>query len=244
MDGKIEIGGLYFDDLSKEEALERLFAAARKRIGCYVTTPNASISQAAFDDDGFRALLNRSLLVLPDGAGVTAAAKKLGRPFRHGRQAGVAFGEAAAAMAASTAGEGLSLYFLGGKEGVAARAAAALSQKYPSLSVAGCHNGYFDDEEAVLEAIQASGASLLFCCLGSPRQEYFAERNASRLALPVLCLGGSLDIYAGDKKRAPRPVQRAGCEWLWRTLAEPARIRRLPALFAFASHIRRLKSEK
>ncbi len=241
MGDKIEIGGLYFDDLSEKEALDRLFQAARRRIGCYVTTPNASIAQAAFDDDNFRALLNRSLLVLPDGAGVISAAKKLGRPFHHGRQAGVAFGEAAAA---ASAGEDLSLYLLGGKEGVALRAADSLTQKYPGLRVAGCHHGYFDEEQAVAEDIAASGASLLFCCLGSPRQEYFAERNASRLSLPILCLGGSLDIYAGDKKRAPRPVQRAGCEWLWRTLTEPARIRRLPALFAFAAHIHRLKSEK
>ena len=239
-EAKIEIGGLFFDDLSQEESVIRLLEAAIAGRGGYVATPNATIAHAAFADSAFASLINRALLVLPDGVGITAAARLLGTPFVHGRQAGVAFGEAVASAAAEA---GLSLYLLGGREGVASRAADALRRRHPSLRIAGCRNGYFEDSDRAADAVASSGASLLFCCLGSPRQEYFAAAEAGRLSCPILCLGGSLDIYAGDKKRAPLLFQRAGCEWLWRTLAEPSRIRRLPALFAFLSDIRRL-SEK
>ncbi len=97
--------------------------------------------------------------------------------------------------------------------------------------MAGTHHGYFSDgpeTEALLETIRESGAQILFVCLGAPRQEkwvarYRAELPSVRL---FLALGGSIDVYAGEAKRAPAWMIRHRLEWLYRILKDPSRISR------------------
>lgn len=241
-ENKIALGNLVFDDLAEQDAAERVIEAAKKQRGVYVVTPNAAMAHNAFTGPDFAAVLEGAFLSLADGVGITGGARFLNCPFENGRVRGVSLGMTVASLAAA---EGLPLYLLGGKEGVAAKAAEKLKEKYPALLIAGTQNGYFADrEKAVIEGIAHSPARLLFCCLGSPLQERFAAACAKQLSLPILCLGGSLDIYAENKHLAPRAVRAMGCEWLWRTLAEPSRFRRLPALFAFVWDLARLKTKK
>jgi N-acetylglucosaminyldiphosphoundecaprenol N-acetyl-beta-D-mannosaminyltransferase len=90
-------------------------------------------------------------------------------------------------------------------------------------------------ERAVAAAVRAAAPDLLFVCLGSPRQEaWIAKYRPPCLALG---LGGALDVFAGDLKRAPEGVRQAGFEWLWRAAHEPKRLVRLLALPAFAGRV-------
>ncbi len=196
-----------------------------------VFTPNAEMLSRAAKDPAFFALLKRAELLLPDGVGVSLAARMQGK--RLPRAPGVEFGEAVAAELAERGG---SLFLYGGKEGVAERAAARLSARYEGLVIAGVCHGYGDDaaRAALLARLSASPPSALFICLGSPRQESVAA--AWREKLPrtaIAALGGSLDVYAGDVRRAPRVFRRCGCEWLWRVLRAPRRVRRLWAIPIF-----------
>ena len=228
--GKIALSPLVFDDIGIKNAAKKVLALARNRQGGFVVTPNGVMAMHAIESLSFSALLQKAALTLPDGAGITAAARLMKTPFLHGRVTGVSLGEEVLRLAA---GEKLSVFFLGGKPGVAKAAAKKLAGRYPTLLVAGCRHGYALDRTVTAD-IQKSGADILFCCLGSPKQEALAEELSHSLSCPILCLGGSLDVYAGLVKRAPEIWQALGCEWLWRTLKEPRRAERLPALLSFS----------
>ncbi len=205
--------------------------------GGYIVTPNAEITYRASRDPAFCNILNRAALVLPDGVGVTTAARLFG--VRLCRFPGIDFAEG---LLAAAPPEGYRLFLLGGREGVAARAAVLLSHRYPRVKVVGVHHGYFaNGEEAAAAAAEIAAASpdLLFVCLGSPRQEEWMA--AHPLPCLALGLGGALDVWSGDVRRAPRLFRRLGLEWLFRLLSDPRRWRRALALPLFLGAVLRAR---
>lgn len=237
----VTLGGVRFDTVSLDGAVEKILRAAEKKTSCSVVTPNATILHSAFHDKSLLTLLQGASLILPDGAGVVLAARYLQTPFPHGRLAGVALGEAVLKGAAE---RGISVAFFGGKEGIAERARARMLESFPSLRVPYCRCGYEFSLDTVSKELAESGAEIVFVCLGFPLQEKVGAALAERLSCPVLCLGGSLDVYAGEKRRAPRVMQALGLEWLWRMLCEPSRFHGIFALFSFVFDVLRLKKEK
>ena len=206
----------------------------RGRGGEYIVTPNAEITYRAARDADFCGILNRAATVLPDGVGVTAAARLFG--VRLCRFPGIEFAEH---LLAAAPPEGYRLFLLGGRAGVAERAAATLEERFLRVRVVGVHHGYFKDAEdaAVTAAITAAEPDLLFVCLGSPRQEKWMAVHP--LPCLALGLGGALDVWSGRVRRAPRLLRRMGLEWLFRLLSEPKRWRRAPALFLFMGAVLR-----
>lgn len=227
---KISLSPLVFDDIGIQNAAKTILTLAKEKRGSFVVTPNGVMAMRAMQNKSFCALLQKAALTLPDGAGITAAARLMQTPFLHGRVTGVDLGEEVLRQASLA---GLSVFFLGGRPGVAPKAVQSLLKRHPTLSVAGCLHGYALNQ-GTLPIIQKSGASIVFCCLGSPKQETFAAWLSYRLPCPILCLGGSLDVYAGLTRRAPKVWQDYGLEWLWRSLCEPSRFDRLPALISFS----------
>ena len=129
---------------------------------------------------------------------------------------------------------GQTLYLLGGKPGIAEKAAVNLQAKHPGLKVVGTADGYFKDETPVVERINDSEPDVLFVCLGAPKQELFMVDHRRELQVGLMIgLGGSLDGFAGTVKRAPVWMQRAGLEWLYRLLKEPRRLKRMMRLPKF-----------
>ena len=183
--------------------------------------------------------------MLPDGVGIIKGARILKRPLKE-RVPGVELGEN---LLPKMAEKGLSLYILGGKPGVAERAASRFKEKYPGLIIAGASDGYFKDDCEAVEKINASGADVCFVCMGAPRQEYFMCDNIGKLkAGLLLALGGAVDVYAGDAARAPKIFIKLGLEWFYRLLKQPARIGRIakrlpPFVFAVKAQRRREKME-
>lgn len=229
---KITVRGIPFDNVNMAEALALGEAALDGDILTLVATPNAEIAEACLGDEALRTLLCSFQIILPDGAGVVLSSRILGTPLRE-KVAGVEFGEGLLALAAR---RGDKVFFLGGKPNVAETAARRMTEKYAGLSVVGTHDGYFEktgeENREVIEEINRSGATVLFVCLGAPLQEtwlYKNRRHLKNIRLGV-CLGGSLDIYAGTAKRAPEFFIRLRCEWLYRLLREPRRFGRMLAL--------------
>lgn len=228
----VRVLSLEFEGLAVDEALARargMIAAGR---GARVYTPNAEMALHAYRSAAFSDLLARADLLLPDGVGVTAAARLAG--VRLARIPGIDFAERLLACAPQ---RGYRLYLLGGAPGVAVRAARVLSIRYPRVTVCGARDGFFsrDEEGAVCDAVAAAKPDILFVCLGSPKQEEFIERH--RPPCLAIGLGGALDVWAGDKRRAPTFVRRMGGEWLFRIACEPKRIARAAALPAFALRV-------
>jgi len=123
---------------------------------------------------------------------------------------------------------GMRFYFLGGRPGVAARAALHLGSRFPGLEIAGVHSGYFADSdvEAICARIVAAGTDVLWVGMGSPLQERFAIR--AKALLPgvgwVRTCGGLFDHYGGGVSRAPKWMRASGLEWLYRAAREPIRL--------------------
>ena len=224
---RIDVLGVSFDNVTPDEAVQRALAMLEENRPHLAVTPNPEMIQRAEKDPEFSKVLADADLVLPDGIGVIYAAKILGRPLK-GRVPGVDF---ASALMGKIAGTDKRLFLLGAKPGVAEEAAKRLTARYPGLNICGTHDGYFQDDAPVVEAIRASKADVVFVCLGFPRQEkWIAAHGAEAGAKLYIGLGGSLDVFAGKVDRAPEKMQKLGLEWLYRLYKEPSRIGRMAKL--------------
>ena len=231
--------GVKFDNVTMDEALARAQELMDRPGADYCVTPNAEIVYEAMHDASFAQLVNDAALVLPDGAGVVLGAKILKTPLKQ-KVAGIDF---AAALMDVLVRQGKRLYLLGSKPGVAEQAAENLRKKHPGLQICGTADGYFKDEGPVVEKINASGADVLFVCLGAPKQELFMQRHQQQLQVSFMIgLGGSLDGFAGNVRRAPSWMIRLQLEWLYRLLKEPRRLGRMMRLpkFLMAVYGRRM----
>lgn len=231
---RIKVCGVEFDDIGVARAVREVLEPSGD--ACFVVTPNALMLEDCAREPAHRRLLESASLVLPDGAGVVRAAKRAGTPFRYGRVAGIDFGEE---LMRACAARGERVFLLGGRDGVAARAAENLRQRYPSLCVCGTFWGYAerDGEENrnLIGIINACRPSVLLVCLGYPAQEEWIADNLPRLSTVRVAagLGGTFDVWANDARRAPALWQRSGMEWAWRMLREPHRLAKLPSLIRF-----------
>ena len=221
-----DILGVRITKSSKRELISHLATDLKHGRQSAIFTPNSQMLLAASKDRELRKLLNSSELNIPDGVGVRLAARLRG--VRLESMSGIDIAEELLSVAAS---KGYRVFFLGAKRGVAEKAADNMRVRYPTLQICGMHHGYFDksgaENAAVLKKIRTAAPDILFVCFGFPLQERWIIENISRIPSVKLALGlgGSLDVWAGEVKRAPRAVQFLCLEWLWRTLLEPRRAR-------------------
>ena len=221
---KLDIMGLNFDNVTMDEAIARAKELLAGDHAAYAVTPNAEMAYEALRDPELRGLLNGADLMLPDGAGVVLAAKLLKTPLKQ-KVAGVDFADRLLGVLAES---GKTLYLLGSKPGVGELAGQKMREKHPGLRICGIADGYFKDEDEAVGKIRASGADVLFVCLGAPKQERFMVRHRQELPVRLMIgLGGSLDAFAGTVKRAPKWMIRLNLEWLYRLLKEPKRFGRM-----------------
>lgn len=229
---KTDVMGVQFDNVTMQQALEQAQELLERPGADYCVTPNAEIVYEAMQDASFAQLLNDAALVLPDGAGVVKAARILGEPLQE-KVAGVDF---ATALLKQLAQQGKRLYLLGGKPGIAEKAAERMQEANPKLQICGCADGYFrpEEETAVVARINAAQADVLFVCLGAPKQERFMQTHQAQLNVSFMAgLGGSLDAFAGTVRRAPNWMIRMQLEWFYRLCKEPKRLGRMMRLPKF-----------
>ncbi|MCQ2561608.1 MAG: WecB/TagA/CpsF family glycosyltransferase [Clostridia bacterium] len=228
------------DKVTKIKALEE-FSRMVKEPGCsLIVTPNAEIVSAASKTPRLKEIIEDAAMVIPDGIGLIYASKFKGDPIEE-KVAGIDFSRAALEICAK---EGIKVFFLGSKPGVAEKAAQNIMAEIPGLCVAGWRDGYFkpEQEDEVVAQINESGAEFLCVALGSPKQEIFVIDHKDKLkAKAAVGIGGSLDIWSGTLQRAPQFYIDHGLEWLYRMVQEPWRLKRLPALpmFLIKAAIRR-----
>ncbi|MBL4775405.1 MAG: WecB/TagA/CpsF family glycosyltransferase [Mariprofundus sp.] len=156
-----------------------------------------------------------------DGAGVSIAGRILGQVIPE-RVTGIDLFTQLLTMAENQ----YSVYLLGAQDQVIEEVVARIRRDYPQLEIAGYHHGYFwDDEESVAQKIKASGATLLFVAITSPKKENFINQWNESLGVKfVMGVGGSFDVMAGKVQRAPLWMQNYGLEWFFRVMQEPRRL--------------------
>ena len=184
---------------------------------------NAAKVVAAERDAELRDALLRADVLAADGQSLVWASRLLGRPLPE-RVAGIDYMLDLLGLAAE---RGWSVYFLGAKAEILDRVEEWCARVHPALRIAGSHHGYFPPEQDgdVADAIQASGADLLFVGMPSPRKELWIIESGARTGVSLAVgSGGSFDVVAGAVKRAPALWQRLGMEWFWRVVQEPRRL--------------------
>lgn len=213
----------YVNALTLEETVLEVEKIIASRQPTQHVVINASKINLMSDDPTLSEIVNTCPLINADGASIVWAAKQVGVPLVE-RVAGIDLFQR---LIAVSAGKGYKVYLFGAKEEVVHKVKDTLERDYPSLKIVGYRNGYFTekDEPSIVADIAASKADIVFVAFSSPRKEYWIHKHLNQLGVPfVMGVGGSFDVVAGVTNRAPRWMQGAGLEWLYRFIQEPRRL--------------------
>jgi len=223
--GRAWLLGCPLDPLTLDDTVAAIDGAVAERRSIQHSALNAAKLVRIQSDETLRAAVVGSELVTADGQAIVWAARLLGQSVPE-RVTGIDLFESLLARAAR---RGYGVYILGGRATVADRAAAEIRARYPGIRLVGYRHGYFgrDEEGAVVEDIRGAQPDLLFVALETPVKETFLARHRDRIGAPfVMGIGGALDILAGERRRAPRLLQRLGLEWGYRLAQDPRRLAR------------------
>ncbi|MCL2399061.1 MAG: WecB/TagA/CpsF family glycosyltransferase [Defluviitaleaceae bacterium] len=217
-----------FNGLTMDDTLQVLLNFIKTDVNHLVVTPNPEAVMLAQRDKTFLQVLQSADLVLPDGIGILLAARwlKLNIPCR--------VPGCDITMALLDAAKGHSCYLLGAAPGIAEMARRNLQNK--NIIVLGAKDGYFDEDMGItiMNEIKELKPDILIVGMGMPKQEIWALKHLHTLPCKItLCVGGSIDIMAGNIKRAPKIMRRLGLEWLFRLITQPSRAKRMPDLPKF-----------
>src|SRR3989339_1030636 len=191
-----------------------------------IFTPNPEIITQANHVENYQKILNQGDINIPDGRGVFWAGKILGLNIKK-TIPGIDFMQNLCAMAEKN---GWSIFLLGGRNGVAVKTRDILSKKYPQLNILGFYEGSAEEKsdqdtvELVKKQCGKHWVDIIFVAYGAPKQEYWIDRNLSRLPVSVaMGVGGAFNYISGKVSRAPKWVRNLGFEWLYRLCKEPWR---------------------
>ena len=224
----VEIDGVNFDRMTEPEVVNLIFDELAQGRGGLALTPNVDILRQ-LRKPAAAELAPRAAVVVADGMPIVWASQLLGTPLPE-RVTGSSL---VWSLCDALAERGGSTFLLGAAPGVAERAAAALTAAYPSLEIRGClspPHGFDKDPTqlaAVVDEVETAQPDIVLVALGFPKQEWVALALFERLpATWFLGCGGSLDMAAGDVRRAPGLAQAMGVEWIIRLAQEPRRLAR------------------
>jgi len=124
---------------------------------------------------------------------------------------------------------GVGVYLYGASPEVIDTLTRVLPERFPGLRIVGAESPPYraltaEEETAVIERVNASGAGVMFLGIGCPKQEDFAYKHRRRINAVQLCVGAAFDFHAGKVAMAPAWMQRRGLEWLYRLCKEPGRL--------------------
>jgi N-acetylglucosaminyldiphosphoundecaprenol N-acetyl-beta-D-mannosaminyltransferase len=215
--------GLPIDAMSLDQATRKLQGAARRRIRCFLSTPNLNFLVWSHADPGFRDSVIRSDLSVADGMPLVWIARAMGIPIRE-RLAGSSLFERINKETYSS----MSVYFFGGPDGAACRAADTINSGSTKMTCVGYNFpgfGTIEDmsDTNIIREINENHPDFLVVALGAKKGQAWIERNLYAIAAPIVShLGAVVNIVAGNISRAPFWMQRLGLEWAWRIKEEPA----------------------
>lgn len=219
----VELLGLNIDTYSFNEAISKAKEYIDGKNVAQVVTINPEMFEYADKNLDFANIIKNAEIVIPDGIGVKIALSINGTKVE--RIPGIDF---AKNLLKETAINSIPVAIIGAKEEIISKAIENLQKEINGLNVVYYHNGYFDNDNIIYEELLAKSPKLILVAMGSPKQEQFIY-NAKNVLNPCLMIGigGSLDVWSGVIKRAPKVFQYLGLEWLYRTITQPSRFKRI-----------------
>lgn len=211
-----------FDSLTLGQTVEDIFRHVDSGQRGWLCTVNVAILMMMRSDERLQRFVDRAALVVADGQPIVWCAPWFGQKLPQ-RVTGVDLVDAICERAARA---GKSIYLLGATAEIVEKLSQRIKERHPALRI-DFADGYFTKDEAAIRAdhIRATGADILFVGMGVPRQEIFIEEQWDRLGVGMaIGVGGSFDVLAGLRARAPVWIQKLGMEWLYRLVQEPRRL--------------------
>lgn len=206
------------------------FIAAIKKLGesdrsSYVCVANVHMLCEAYRMSGFSKVVNNADLVTPDGMPLAKAIQIL-YGIKQDRVAGMDLLPNLLELAES---EGLKVFFYGGTPMMLEHTQNFCKIQYPNLKISGLISPPFrqltaKEEEEYVQKINASGSNFVFVALGCPKQENWMASMKGKINACMIGIGGALPVMIGMQKRAPKWMQKASLEWLYRLWQEPKRL--------------------
>lgn len=215
------------DNVTMKEAIDVIDDFIKDGKYHYVITPNVDHIVKLENDEEFRKVYKDADLIVTDGMPLVWISKLTGTPIKEKVSGSDLFPETCRLAAL----KGYSVFILGAAEGVAAKAAENLKKKYNELKIAGTFSPSFGFEKKpeevkhIINMINDAKPDILAVGVSAPKQEKFIYKYRDELKVPVsLAIGASIDIEAGNLKRAPKWMQKAGLEWFYRMFRQPKKI--------------------
>ena len=208
-----------------QEILQNILQNAQSKSSSYTCVANVHMLVEASRDAAFAKVVNEADIITPDGKPLTWALKWL-----HGkRQERVAGMDLLPDLLLHAEKMQLPVYFLGGTEHILKKTKIYLSHTYPGLTISGMYSLPFrtitnEENTALVNEINQSGARLLFVSLGCPKQEKWMASMKGKIQASMVGIGGALPVTVGLQRRAPKWMQQAGFEWAYRLGQEPTRL--------------------
>ena len=206
-----------------EDALQKAKNAIENRENYQIITINPEMIMNAQENKAFFEIINNSNLNIIDGVGVKIALRL--QKINQEQIRGVDFSRELIKLASEN---NYRVAFLGAKDEVVNLAKENFLKQYPKLNFVYVRNGYFDNEELIIDEIKNANPQILLVGLGSPKQEEIIVKLKSVLNGCVMVgVGGSFDVFSGITKESPIIFRKLGLEWLYRTLMQPERFKRI-----------------
>jgi N-acetylglucosaminyldiphosphoundecaprenol N-acetyl-beta-D-mannosaminyltransferase len=220
-----EVLGVRVDATSYEDASGRVVRWAHENRSAYVCVAAVHLVMEAFDSEALRWVVNEADLITPDGVPLVWALKGLGV-----RGASRVYGpDLMLHVVERAAHENVPIGLYGGTPESLEELEQVLRARFRNIEVVCRIAPPFrplapEEDEAVTQEILASGARILFVGIGCPKQEMWMVAHKGRIPAVMLGVGAAFNFHTGRVRQAPRWMQRAGLEWVFRLMMEPRRL--------------------
>lgn len=224
---KAKLLGFDIDTFGRECAIESAVEVAKALIetkqGGQVVTINPEMIELGLKDPEFAEVLNKAELVIPDGVGIKIGLKIKGVDAQ--RIAGIEFSHR---LIEECAKKGFSVALVGAKPHILEKAVKNLKEEFKNLNIVYAQDGYFKSAADVQWCMGEKNPQLVLVALGAPKQEFFIrDYRKHHPEVVMVGVGGSFDVWSGEVERAPEIYQKLGLEWLYRTVKQPERFKRI-----------------
>lgn len=229
---KVDVLSVYFDNVTMDDMVNNVkqFFEDKQQNTLFIVTANPEIVDYATTDTLYRTLINSANYTVADGTGVVKASKMLRTPLK-ARVPGIELMEGCLKIAHSNQQR---VFLLGAKDEVVAKAQQQLMQKYPNI-IFEHHHGYIDIQNAdIAEKIKTFKPDYIFVGMGYPKQEMWIKQHRHNFEHTVMMgVGGSLEVFSGVKKRAPKLIRSINLEWVYRLIIDWKRLGRMQSIPRF-----------
>jgi N-acetylglucosaminyldiphosphoundecaprenol N-acetyl-beta-D-mannosaminyltransferase len=222
---KIKILGMKICATSYKDVCEKVIENQKNHGSIIVNFANVHMVMTAFDNHGFRKIINTADIVTPDGMPLVWTLKLKG----YKDQERVYGPTLTLKLLPILEDNGVPIGFFGSTPDVLERLLKKIKQEHPHIHISYAFSPPFrelDEQEnrEIVDDINKSGVRVLFVGLGCPKQEIWMYENRDKIKAVMLGVGAAFDFIAGAKSQAPSWIQKIGMEWFYRLITEPKRL--------------------